>query len=41
MVRKALDKAKQTGATDAQLMLWGLAYLEGGRSALEQLKQSA
>lgn len=41
MVRKALDKAKQAGATDAQLMLWGLAYLEGGRSALEQLKQSA
>ena len=41
MVRKALDKAKQTGATDAQLMLWGLAYLEGGRSALKQLKQSA
>lgn len=41
MVRKALDKAKQTGATDAQLMLWGLAYLEGGHSALEQLKQSA
>lgn len=41
MVRKALDKAKQAGATDAQLMLWGLAYLEGGRSSLEQLKQSA
>lgn len=41
MVRKALDKAKQAGASDAQLMLWGLAYLEGGRSALDQLKQSA
>ncbi|QKF99353.1 DUF4123 domain-containing protein [Aeromonas hydrophila] len=41
MVRKALDKAKQAGASDAQLMLWGLAYLEGGRSSLEQLKQSA
>lgn len=41
IVRKALDKAKQAGASDAQLMLWGLAYLEGGRSSLEQLKQSA
>jgi hypothetical protein len=41
MVRKALDKAKQAGASDAQLMFWGLAYLEGGRSSLEQLKQSA
>ncbi|MBV7414687.1 MULTISPECIES: DUF4123 domain-containing protein [unclassified Aeromonas] len=41
MVRKALDKAKQTGATDAQLMLWGLAYLEGGRSALEEQKRQA
>lgn len=41
MVRKALDKAKQAGAADAQLVHWGLAYLEGGRSALEQLKQSA
>ncbi|MGG5827640.1 MULTISPECIES: DUF4123 domain-containing protein [Aeromonas] len=41
MVRKALDKAKQTGATDTQLMLWGLAYLEGGRSALEEQKRQA
>lgn len=41
MVRKALGKAKQAGASDAQLMLWGLAYLEGGRPALEQIKQSA
>lgn len=41
MVRKALGKAKQAGATDAQLMLWGLAYLEGGRSALEEQKRQA
>ncbi|MFQ2201952.1 DUF4123 domain-containing protein [Aeromonas hydrophila] len=41
MARKALDKAKQAGATDAQLMLWGLAYLEGGRSALEEQKRQA
>ena len=41
MVRKALSKAKETGASDSQLMLWGLAYLEGGRAALEQIKQSA
>ena len=41
MVRKALDKAKQAGATDAQLMLWGLAYLEGGRAALEEQKRQA
>lgn len=34
MVRKALDKAKQAGATDAQLVHWGLAYLEGGNNAL-------
>ncbi len=41
MVRKALDKAKQAGATDAQLVHWGLAYLEGGRSALEEQKRQA
>ena len=41
MVCKALDKAKQAGATDAQLMLWGLAYLEGGRAALEEQKRQA
>ena len=41
MVRKALGKAKQPGATDAQLMLWGLAYLEGGHSALEEQKRQA
>lgn len=41
MVRKALDKAKQAGATDAQLVYWGLAYLEGGRSALEEQKRQA
>lgn len=34
MVRKALDKAKQAGAADAQLLHWGLAYLEGGNHAL-------
>lgn len=41
MVRKALDKAEQARATDAQLVLWGLAYLEGGRSALEEQKRQA
>ncbi|PJG57849.1 DUF4123 domain-containing protein [Aeromonas cavernicola] len=39
MVRKALDKAKQAGATEAQLMLWGLAYLEGGSPALAEQKR--
>ncbi|MFM5557786.1 DUF4123 domain-containing protein [Aeromonas rivipollensis] len=34
MVRKALGKAEQAGATEAQLILWGLAYLEGGNHAL-------
>lgn len=41
MVRKALDKAKQAGAADAQLVHWGLAYLEGGRAALEEQKRQA
>lgn len=38
MVRKALGKAGQAGATDEQLVVWALAYLEGGRPAVEALK---
>jgi len=41
MVRKALGKAEQAGASEAQLLLWALAYLEGGRPALEQQRRSA
>ncbi|MEI7136707.1 DUF4123 domain-containing protein [Pectobacterium atrosepticum] len=38
MVRKALEKAEKAGATEAQRRLWALAYLEGGRQALEEQK---
>ncbi|ASN84413.1 MULTISPECIES: DUF4123 domain-containing protein [Pectobacterium] len=38
MVRKALRKAEQAGAVDGQRRLWALAYLEGGRQALEEQK---
>ncbi|RYC39046.1 DUF4123 domain-containing protein [Pectobacterium zantedeschiae] len=41
MVRKALAKAEQAGATDVQRRLWALAYLEGGRQALEEQKGRA
>ena len=34
MVRKALGKAEQAGASEAQLLSWALAYLEGGNNAL-------
>ncbi|MFP1741055.1 DUF4123 domain-containing protein [Lonsdalea quercina] len=39
MVRKALKKAKQAGASDAQKRLWALVYLEGGSQALEAQKE--
>ncbi|WP_420064713.1 DUF4123 domain-containing protein [Pectobacterium colocasium] len=38
MVRKALRKADQAGAIASQRRLWALAYLEGGRQALEEQK---
>lgn len=38
MVRKALSKAVKAGATDDQLLLWALVWLEGGTSALEEIK---
>ncbi|GKX38272.1 MULTISPECIES: hypothetical protein [Pectobacterium] len=41
MVRKALRKADQVGAIEAQRRLWALAYLEGGRQALEKQKEQA
>lgn len=41
MVRKALGKAEQAGAAEFQQVVWALAYLEGGRSALEEQKRLA
>ncbi|QQG30605.1 hypothetical protein JFY74_19295 [Pectobacterium carotovorum] len=38
IVRKALRKADQAGAIEAQRRLWALVYLEGGRQALEKQK---
>ncbi|WP_254900273.1 hypothetical protein [Lonsdalea iberica] len=39
MVRKALKKAKQAGASDAQKRLWALVYLEGVGQAIEAQKE--
>lgn len=37
MVRKALGKAAAAGATESQTLLWALVWLEGGKTALEEL----
>ena len=41
MVRKALSKAEKAGATEEQLLLWALVWLEGGTPALEEIKSKA
>lgn len=38
MVRKALGKAGAAGATREQTLLWALVWLEGGKTALEELR---
>lgn len=38
MVRKALGKAEAAGATESQTLLWALVWLEGGKAALEELR---
>ncbi|HGE6082161.1 TPA: DUF4123 domain-containing protein [Vibrio cholerae] len=38
MVQKALQKSDTAGAPSADRLIWGLAWLEGGSAALEELK---